>query len=421
MRFLHLSDLHIGLKLYNQSLLEDQCFILDEITRIAAQRQPDAVVIAGDLYDRPVPSAEAAALFDHFVSELSRALPRGEIMMISGNHDSAQRLNLYREILSREHIHMIGLPPMERDEAMAEVTLTDAYGPVHFYLLPFVKPSMVRNLFPAADGGSGDVPQTLSYDETVRRLIAREISSGRLDPSARNVLVSHQFYLPAGERAEEVERAESEIVTVGNIDQVGADVLEPFDYAALGHIHRPMRVGSEFRRYSGTPLACSVSEAGQQKEILEVELGAKGNVAVQSIPLTPLRLVRVMQGTAEQVLSQPTDDYVRIVLTEKVPGAEAASTKAASPAPGAEEGSGAARAVDWTDLREQLRQHFPHLLEVRRAQSAAESGESSGEFSEDTELDPFDACQSFLAGRADGEELALLKQIINEMREEQDS
>lgn len=454
MKFLHLSDLHIGLKLYDRDLLEDQRYILHEITQKAAEAEPDAVVIAGDLYDKPIPSAEAAALFDQFLSELTRALPEREIMMISGNHDSAQRINLYRGILAKEHVHMIGLPPMKRDDAVACVTLTDEYGPVHFYLLPFVKPSMVRNLFAEEDSGSGaepdsgngadpeegsrtetdggasaeDVPRGLSYDETLHRLIAREISCGRLDPAARNVLVSHQFYLPAGKRAEDVERMDSERVTVGNIDQVSADVLEPFDYAALGHIHKPMRVGSEFRRYCGTPLACSVSEAGQQKGILEVTLEEKGAVSVRNIPLTPLRQIRVIRGSAEEVLKQATDDYVQILLTDETSGetgedcapvADNAGIPASEQAEGAPEKP--ARRLDWTDLREQFRLRFPHLLEVRRearqgAVRESGSGQGAGE-----ELDPYEACCALLAGRADAEELELLKEVVNEVQEAEDS
>lgn len=458
MKFLHLSDLHIGLKLYNYDLSEDQRYILDEIVRIAADRQPDAVVVAGDIYDKAVSSAEASALFDRFVSRLSAALPHAEIMMIAGNHDSGQRLNLYRSILSREHIHMIGLPPMKEGEQIAQVTLTDAYGPVHFFLLPFVKPSMERTLLaadadpaakPAADEGAdrkagdgagdrsasesrsvekdaGTAAQTLSYDETVRRLIGREISAGRLDPAARNVLVSHQFYLPAGKRAEEVERMRSEIVTIGNIDQVGADVLDPFDYAALGHIHKPMRVGGENRRYSGTPIACSLSEAGQQKGILEVELKGKGDVTVQVLPLKPLREVRIIRGSAKEVLSRETDDYVQVVLTEEKSGTGAAGRKDAETATAvgdaAESGNGAAAAeqpLSMADLQEELRLHFPHLLEIRREKPENASLSEEASYRPVTELDPFEACCDLLAGRADDEELKILKEIINKVREEQ--
>ena len=224
----------------NRDLGEDQAYILDRIVRYAAEEQPDAVVVAGDLFDRAVPSSEAVSLFDHFLSALSAALPEGEIMMISGNHDSAPRIDMYREILKNHRIRMIGMPPVRMDQFIEKVRMEDEYGPVYFYLLPFVKPSFIKQITGTDENGNN-----LSYDEALRRLLARE----DVDLSARNVLVSHQFYLPSGTDADSVERADSEIRTVGNIDAVGTDVLLPFDYAALGHIHKPMKAGSEFLRY----------------------------------------------------------------------------------------------------------------------------------------------------------------------------
>ena len=186
MRFFHLSDLHIGLKLVNHDLKEDQTFILRQIADQAAQRQPDAVVIAGDIYDKAIPAAEAVALFDEFITQLRNALPQGEIMLISGNHDSAQRVDLFRHVLARHKIHLIGLPPRLPEEYIAQVTLTDSFGPVNFYLLPFVKPSMVKEIT-----GTDAKGNNLSYDEAVHALLSRE----NIDTDQRNVLVSHQFYL----------------------------------------------------------------------------------------------------------------------------------------------------------------------------------------------------------------------------------
>ena len=187
MRFFHLSDLHIGLKLINRDLGEDQRFILRQIVEKAEAARPDAVVIAGDIYDKSVPSADAVEIFDDFIFGLRKAVPEAEIMMISGNHDSAPRVNLFRRILGREKIHMIGIPPQSVEDHMERVTLQDEYGPVHFYLLPFVRPSMVRNVIGVKEDGSG-----FSYDETIHRLLDRE----EIDTRERNVLVSHQFYLP---------------------------------------------------------------------------------------------------------------------------------------------------------------------------------------------------------------------------------
>ena len=382
MKFFHLSDLHIGLKLINHNLREDQEYILDQIIREAARVQPDAVVIAGDLYDRAVPSAEAVELFDHFLSGLAAAVPDAEIMAISGNHDSAQRIDLYRNILGARRIHMIGSPPQREGERIETVTLRDEYGEVRFYLLPFVKPSMVRQLIAREDDVAG-----LSYDETLRRLIGRET----INPEERNVLVSHQFYLPSGKNPEEVERMDSEIRTVGNIDEVRADVLEPFDYAALGHIHKPMKAGRDSWRYSGTPLACSVSEAGQQKGILQVDMKEKGNLEVTEIPLDPLRQVRVVRGSLSEVLAQGCGDYVSVVLTDPVD-------------------------LDVIDMQDRIRFAFPNLLEIRRENRRR--ADYQAEYSEEREMDVFELCNSFLKD-LDGEEQEILRSVINTVQEVQ--
>ena len=377
MRFLHLSDLHIGLKLMNRDLGEDQAFILRQIVARAAELKPEAVVIAGDIYDKAVPSAEAVETFDGFVASLSRALPGAEIMMISGNHDSAPRVNCFRSVLARQKIHMIGLPPQQEGESIERVTLTDDYGPVHFYLLPFVRPSMVRMATGMNPNGSA-----LSYDQAVRRLIQRE----KIDPAQRNVLVSHQFYLPRGKGPDAVERMDSEIRTVGNIDAIGADVLEKFDYAALGHIHKAMTLGGEAMRYSGTPMACSVSEAGQEKGMLLVEMGEKGSVSVEKIPLLPLRRIRIVRGTGAEALKQACDDYVRVELTEA-----------------ASEGEG--------ELQERLRSAFPRLLEVVRvARTAAEEEHLGTE--QRPQTDPYALCRAFLGEMNETDE-AILRDVLN--------
>jgi exonuclease SbcD len=383
MKIFHLSDLHIGLKLLNADLLEDQAYILDRITDLAAAERPDAVVIAGDLYDKPVPPAEAVALFDHFVTGLRLAAPEAEIMMISGNHDSAARTNLFRGLLSREKVHMIGLPPEKPEDHIEKVTLRDAFGPVNFYLLPFVRPSMIRLITGTRENGT-----SLSYDEAVRCLLARE----QVDTSERNVLVSHQFYLPDGKSAEEVERMSSEVQTVGNIDQVSAEALRPFDYAALGHIHKPMKVGSDIYRYPGTPMACSVDEAGQRKGILEVGLGKKGDTAVRELPLKPLREIRVLRGTLAEVLRLPSEDYVSVVLTDTAD-------------------------LDVMDMQDRLRGAFPNLLEVRRENVLR--ADYSAQYSPREEKSPYELCLDFL-GETDEEEKALLRDVLNTIGEERE-
>ena len=381
MRFFHLSDLHIGLKLINRDLREDQEYILHQITELALRERPDAVVIAGDLYDRAVPSGEAVELFDHFMTELTGALPETVIMMIAGNHDSSTRVNCFRSVLSRQNVYMIGIPPQKEDEHMEKVVLTDVHGKVNFYLLPFVKPSMVKQIVGTDENGNN-----LSYHETLRRMIARE----QIDQTERNVFVSHQFYLPAGKTADEVERMDSEIRTVGNIDEVSADVLEPFDYAALGHIHKPMKVGNEYYRYCGTPLACSVSEAGQQKGVTLVELGEKGDVRTQVLPLQPLRQVRVIRGELQEVLEQACGDYVSVVLTDRVD-------------------------LDISEMQDRIRNAFPRLLEIHR-EVLRQADYSGGTAATQAELDPFELCCSFLKDADEGEK-EVLRDVINTVQE----
>lgn len=380
MKFFHLSDLHIGLKLMNRDLSEDQEYIFRQITDLAAMHRPDAVVIAGDIYDRAVPSAEAVELFDRFLTGLTQALPGTAVMIVSGNHDSGLRLNCFRSVLARQQVHMIGLPPQRPEEFIEKVVLEDDWGPVNFYLLPFVKPSMVKQIVGTEENGNN-----LSYNETLRRLIDRE----NIDEYQRNVLVSHQFYLPPHVQADQVERMESEIRTVGNIDEVSGEMLQIFDYAALGHIHKPMKVGDEFHRYCGTPLACSVSEAGQDKGIVMVEMEEKGNLKTSVLPLTPLRQVRLLRGTLSQVLAQACGDYVTVVLTDRTD-------------------------LDILDMQDRLRSAFPRLLEIRR--ETMRQADYRVQAEPGKQLDPFDLCCAFL-GETTGEEQELLRDVINTVQE----
>lgn len=379
MKFFHLSDLHIGLKLMNRDLREDQMDILRQVTDLAKEEQPDAVVIAGDIYDKAVPAAEAVEVFDSFITELRRAAPEAEMMLISGNHDSGLRLNCFREILDEQKVHMIGLPPRREEEYIEKVTIHDAFGPVNFYLLPFVKPSMVKQIVGVDENGNN-----LSYDATLHKLIAREA----VNTAERNVLVSHQFYLPMGGDAEKVERMDSEIRTVGNIDAVAADMLEVFDYAALGHIHKPMKVGSELYRYCGTPLACSVSEAGQQKGVIMVEIGekdSKTSAKITVLPLKPLREVRIIKGSLEEVLAQACEDFVTVILTDKVD-------------------------LDIIDMQDRIRMAFPYLLEIRR--EVFRKADYSEQLMAEKEQDPFELCCSFLKD-LDDEEKTILRDVIH--------
>lgn len=382
MRFFHLSDLHLGIKLYEHDLLKDQKAILDEIVALTRQYQPDAVVFAGDIYDRSVPPVEAVALFDDFMTQLRAALPNGEIMLISGNHDSAQRLDVFRSELSDRGIHMIGNPPMQKGETIERVTLTDDFGAVNFYLLPFVRPGMVRLVAGTKENGDN-----LSYPEAFSRLLALS----PLNPNERNVLVSHQFFLPDGGDAENIERAENEVKQVGNLDAIPASLIADFDYAALGHIHKPMKVGSETLRYCGTPMPYSLSEENQQKGILMVEMGAKGDVQTTVLPLHPVHQVRKLRATREALLSGASEDFVSICVI----GAETA---------------------EMVGLRELLRERYPNLLELRREEKETVELAALQERAET--LSPYELCLQFAGERLNAEEKALLTEVMNAMKEE---
>lgn len=382
MRFFHLSDLHLGIKLYEHDLLKDQKAILDEIVALTRQYQPDAVVFAGDIYDRSVPPVEAVALFDDFMTQLRAALPNGEIMLISGNHDSAQRLDVFRSELSDRGIHMIGNPPMQKGETIERVTLTDDFGAVNFYLLPFVRPGMLRNVVDTKENGDN-----LSYPEAFSRLLALS----PLNPDERNVLVSHQFFLPDGGDAANIERAENEVKQVGNVDAIPASLIADFDYAALGHIHKPMKVGSETLRYCGTPMPYSLSEENQQKGILMVEMGAKGDVQTTVLPLHPVHQVRKLRATREALLSGASEDFVSICVI-------------------------GAKAEDMAGLRELLRAKYPNLLELRRER---EETVELAALQERTEtLSPYELCLQFAGERLNDAEKALLTEVMNAMKEE---
>lgn len=376
MKFFHLSDLHIGLKLMNHDMREDQEYILSKIVETVAVEKPDAVVIAGDIYDKAVPSAEAVEVFDRFLVGLTEAVPDAVIMMISGNHDSAPRIDCFRKVLSHQKVYMVGQPPRTEEEYIEKVILEDKDGKVNFYLLPFVKPSMVKQVVGVDENGNN-----LSYNETLHRLIGRE----KINSDERNVLVSHQFYLPSGKNAEDVERMDSEMRTVGNIDEVSADVLGNFDYAALGHIHKPMKVGSELYRYCGTPLACSVSEAQQQKGIIMVEMGVKGEIKTTILPLEPLRQVKVVKGNLEEVLKESCKDYVTVILTDKAD-------------------------LDVIDMQERIRLAFPNLLEIRRENQR--KTDYTRTLQTEELLDPYELCCSFLKD-LDEEEKMILQDVLH--------
>lgn len=299
MIFLHLADLHLGKRVNGFSMLEDQAHILRQILAILDDEQPDGVLIAGDVYDKSVPSVEAVGLLDGFLTELrARGVP---VLLISGNHDSPERLAFGGRVMDSCGIH---ISPVY-DGALAPVTLHDEFGPVHVWLLPFVKPAHVRRWFPDAD--------IESYTDAVAEAVAHM----DIDTAARNVLVTHQFVTGGA-------RSGSEELSVGGTDNVDSGVFAPFDYVALGHLHGTQHIGRETIRYAGSPLKYSFSEARQHKSVTVVTLGEKGDVQVRTVALTPLRELREIRGSYDELTARSfyehttyRSDYLHLILTDE--------------------------------------------------------------------------------------------------------
>lgn len=298
MKFLHLSDLHIGKRVNEFSMLEDQEYILTKINNIIDDEKPDAVVIAGDVYDKSVPSAEAVQLFDDFLCRLAQR--KLQVFVISGNHDSAERMAFGGRLMDISGVHM---SPVYNGKVEA-ISLDDEFGKVNFFMLPFVKPANVRRFFEDA--------QIESYTDAIRVAV----ENMNVNADERNVIVTHQFVTGA-------EKCESEEISVGGSDNVDASVFDCFDYVALGHIHGPQNIGSERVRYCGTPLKYSFSEAKHKKSVTVVEMGEKGSLEIRTIALEPKRDMREIKGTyaeitlKENYINTNTDDYMHITLTDE--------------------------------------------------------------------------------------------------------
>lgn len=305
MKFLHISDLHIGKRVNEFSMTEDQKYILNQILRIAEREQAAAVLIAGDIYDKPMPSAEAVQIFDWFLTGLADL--GKTVIAVSGNHDSPERIAFGGELMRGRGVYV---SPVYRGEAL-EVELRDEYGDISVHLLPFLKPATLRH---ALEGRQEEEENRLpeSYQEALEIAVKRM----EIDVKKRNILVAHQFVTGAG-------RCDSEEVSVGGLDNVDASVFDDFDYVALGHIHSPQSVGRETVRYCGTPLKYSFSEAEQEKSVTVLEMGEKGDVVLSTVPLVPLRDMRKIRGSYGEVMSRSfyqdtnTEDYVQITLTDE--------------------------------------------------------------------------------------------------------
>lgn len=313
MKFFHLSDLHIGRQLHGYSMQEDQKHILHEIVRMASEHRPDAILIAGDIYDKSMPSGEAYTLLDDFLNELAALRPVIPVFIIAGNHDSEQRLQYARKFMERNQIYIEAFPPEKCGEKIRKITLEDSYGEVDFYLLPFTKPEHVRARMVQEESVNG----TVTYEQAVQFLLNRE----EYCENKRRVLISHQFYCSAGRDPQSCE-SEQIRLSVGGIDRIDASVLDAFTYVALGHIHGAQKVGRESIRYCGTPLKYSVSEEKHNKSITVVTLGDVGTEPViETLPLIPLREVRSIRAGLEEAVAQAQEpschDYVSITLTDE--------------------------------------------------------------------------------------------------------
>ena len=390
MKFFHLSDLHFGKQLHGYDLIEEQRKIIQSIVGAAKAEKPDAIVIAGDIYDKAVPSGNAMKLFEELLlalDALSEEQNAIEVLVIAGNHDSAPRLDYGSAFLGRHHIHIAVFPPQEEGESLQKVILSDAFGKVNFYLFPYVSTGMLRSL----PGGE----LLHSADDAVRFLLERE----KIDWVERNVLVSHQFYLHKGAEPEQCD-SESPRLYVGGLDGVDTTTVEKFDYVALGHIHSPQKLGKDWIRYCGTPFAYSVSEAGQEKSITVVELGEKGEFSLRYLPLVPLRDVRKLTGTLEELMALAEDgkdklckDYVSITLTDEEP----------LEAP-----------------KDYLEHYYERILEIK-----IDNTRSRRIFEEETsdmeEMTPFEAFQTFFADTAGREMTEQEENVLQEILKEVES
>lgn len=298
MKIMHLSDLHIGKRVNEYSMLQDQDYILKEILNIIDNEKVETVIIAGDVYDKSVPSAEAVELFDEFLYDLSsRNL---NVLIISGNHDSPERIAFGGRLISKSKIY---LSPVYNGK-VKPITLNDDYGKVNFYLLPFIKPANVRRFFPEES--------IENYTDAVKVAI----DNMNVDFSERNILVTHQFVTGA-------ELSESEDISVGGTDNVSREVFDGFDYVALGHIHREQTVGTDNIRYCGTPLKYSFSEANHIKSVTILDFNDKGNIQYKKVELKPFRDMREIRGTYDELTLKSnyentcTDDYLHITLTDE--------------------------------------------------------------------------------------------------------
>lgn len=374
MKFMHLADLHLGKVVRGFSMLEDQRYLLRQIIETAKQESIDAMLIAGDVYDKPFPNEEAVALLDDFLSEVS-ALGIS-VCMIAGNHDSRTRLQFGHRLLSREGVHIVG----SLAGALTPIRYNDAFGSVSVYLLPFVKPAYVRAFLDMPIEGYADA-------------LGQMIAAMAIDPDQRNVLVAHQFV-----RGALTCDSENRLTSVGGLDEVGVECFDAFDYVALGHLHSPQHVGRETLRYGGSPLKYSLSEVHQKKAMVIVEMQEKGNIILSHVPYRPRHELRELKGTYDELMALGAkdahcDDYVHICLRDEhlIPDAKA-----------------------------RLHTVYPHIMELRYDNvRTAYQQELKQETNAQTPLDFIEQLYALQNNQPlSSQQRALAKQLLEESKEE---
>lgn len=329
MKFFHISDLHIGRQLNGYSLKESQERALSQIVEYVEIGKPDAVLICGDIYDKAAPPADAYTVFDSFLNRLASIAPPVPVMIISGNHDSPERLSYASSFLERHQIHIAALPPSTTGERLKKVTLEDRWGKVNFYLFPFIRPGYVRHLF--------EEGKVTGYDSAFRAVLLQE----SICREERNVILAHQFFT-SGDRKPELCESETAVLTSGGIDQIDVSALSAFDYAALGHLHGAQMVGEERFRYSGTPYKYSVGEERHKKGVTVVTMEEKGRIMTERLPLFCVPDVRSVRGDLQEVLAMADGenrrDFVAITLTDE---------------------------TEVSNMKEQLEETYENILQIR--------------------------------------------------------
>ena len=302
MKILHLADLHIGKIIFEQSLLEDQEYMLNKIIEKIKAENIDAILIAGDVYDRSIPQADAIDLLDRFLNILIKELKK-KVFIIAGNHDSKERLGFGNKIFENEGLFISS----KYEGKIKKVELQDEYGKLNIYMLPFIKPIEVKKYFD---------DESLSYNETIKKIIEKE----NINEAERNIILTHQFVTAIGE---EVERTESEVLTLGGTDNVDISNYNKFDYVAIGHVHRPQRIGRDTARYAGTMLKYSFSEVNHKKTMPIIDFKEKGNIDIKLVELKPLRDMREIKGPIEKLIEnyeeENANDYIRAIITNEEP------------------------------------------------------------------------------------------------------